>query len=240
MVNYWSKFIQSDFLPKACILCGAQLHSPHLSMCPACRKELPWLPGGCRYCASPLMGEGKTLQICGRCQSTSPPFDHCVCLFYYRHPIDKLITQLKFNDRLVYGPVLGQLMAEHLAHHLSTKETPQAIIPMPLHPKRLRQRGFNQAFEIARLCSKKLKLPLLYRSCQRIKDTPHQLGLDAKTRRSNLRNAFNLSKPINYRSIAIVDDVLTTGTTASELSKELLNAGVQKIHLWCIAKTTVE
>lgn len=240
MVNYWLKFKQKSIFSTACILCNTPLRGKRLALCSGCHKDLPWLPQGCRHCASPLIGERLASKICGHCQSNPPPYHHCVCLFNYRHPVDKLITQLKFNEQLAYGPLLGQLMAEHLVARLATEEIPQAVIPVPLHHARLRQRGFNQAVEIARLCAKTLAIPLLHSHCRRIKDTPHQLGLDAKTRRSNLRSAFRLSKPINYRSVAIVDDVLTTGTTASALSLELLRAGVQQIHLWCIAKTTIE
>ncbi|MEH6357684.1 MAG: phosphoribosyltransferase family protein [Pseudomonadales bacterium] len=127
-------------------------------------------------------------------------------------------------------------MAQHMHHRYAKSALPDMIIPVPLHKRRLRERGFNQAQEIARICAKRLSLPLNSQQCQRDKHTSHQLGLSAIERHRNMRKAFSskVFKP-NMR-IALVDDVMTTGTTFHELSSCLRNAGCEEVHLWCIAR----
>ena len=114
---------------------------------------------------------------------------------------------------------------------------PECIIPVPLHPQRLRVRGFNQALELARIIAKQLNIPLNYSLCQRDKSTPFQSGLSAKQRKQNLKNAFIVTKPHAYKHVAIFDDVVTTGTTVNELAKQLKNSGVETIEVWAIART---
>ena len=114
---------------------------------------------------------------------------------------------------------------------------PECILPVPLHPKRLQQRGFNQALELLSIISTQLGIPLDYSLCQRNKDTPFQSGLSAKQRKQNLRNAFIVSKPQPYKHIAIFDGVVTTGTTVNELARKLKASGAEIIEVWAIART---
>jgi len=227
-------------LPNHCSLCGEKIVNTNKSLCQACQEQLPWLGQGCLYCSIPISDVQTRAAICGHCQLSPPPFQHSYCLFRYGYPVDQLISQLKFNQQLAIGKLLGQLMAEFICAQNRLEALPEAIIPMPLHQRRLRQRGFNQAYEIAAICAKKLNIPLLHGACHRVKDTPPQLGLDAKTRRRNLRNAFRIDETFECRSVAIVDDVMTTGSSMREMSRELLQAGVEYIELWCIARTTIE
>lgn len=217
-----------------CPLCGGR--SPD-SLCPACKEELPWLTNNCRRCAIPLSMDHSTL--CGPCQHRPPPY-HTTCLFHYQYPINQLITGLKYRQQLQYGRLLGNLLAEKLNEPGYNQDLPEAIIPVPLHRKRLYHRGYNQSYEIARYCAKSLSLPLLDRACQRIVNTPPQSGLKAATRRQNLRGAFLAGATLNVRSVAIVDDVITTGSTVTELAHTLFRAGVQEIQIWCIARTGIE
>ena len=227
-------------LPNYCTLCGEKIINANKSLCQACQEQLPWLGKGCLYCSLPVTDAQIREAICGHCQQSPPPFQHSYCLFRYGYPIDQLISQLKFNQQLMIGKLLGQLMAEFVCAQSRLEALPESIIPMPLHKRRLRQRGFNQAYEIAAICAKKLNIPLPHGVCHRIKDTPPQLGLDAKTRRRNLCHAFRIDKTFKFRSVAIVDDVMTTGSSMREISSELLQAGVEHIELWCIARTTIE
>jgi ComF family protein len=115
-------------------------------------------------------------------------------------------------------------------------QKPDVIVPVPLHKSRYRQRGFNQALEIARTVSKDMQVPLDVYSCQRQHDTPQQSQLPAKQRRKNLKNAFAVVRPLNAAHVAILDDVMTTGSTVHELAKVLKKAGVAKVDVWVCAR----
>ncbi len=234
MVYYCSIFHQFS---QSCPLCGEKISCPQMSFCVGCYRQLPWLINSCRFCANPLPGDSQ--EVCGSCLINPPPYQS-YCLFHYRHPVDKLVSLLKYHHQLFYGRILGYLLAEHLQNQGLFFRTPQVIIPVPLHPKRLKKRGYNQSHEIARYCAKRLNIPLLHDSCRRTINSPPQSDLDAKTRRRNLRGAFSAKIHPNIKSVAIVDDVMTTGTTATELSKTLLNEGVNDIQIWCIARTSIE
>jgi ComF family protein len=144
-----------------------------------------------------------------------------------------LIHGLKFQHRYQNARLLGALLADSLQ---TCGPLPELIIPIPLHPARYRERGFNQAIEIGRTLAKQLQLPLELSACRRRRDTPHQTGLTAKQRRKNLRNAFTLHKPLSASHVAILDDVMTSGTTANELAKALRKAGVSRIDVWVCAR----
>ena len=230
----------SGFIPNHCILCGEQIPSRAKPLCTPCRDALPWLNRKCRYCSLPLPDTGPGGDYCGRCLRSPPPFDGSHCLFYYRHPLDKLITRLKFNQQLALGRLLAQLLTEYLRVHLRPGQFPDLIIPMPLHQSRLRMRGFNQAYELARDCAKVFNIPIDHNACHRIKNTPPQLGLDAPTRRRNLRGAFRVNADLDGCTVAVVDDVMTTGSSMREISRELRNTGARQVYLWCIARTEIE
>ena len=224
MVNYWSKIVQL-VLPGNCLLCQCSHHiNPLTGLCSGCTKSLPWLMQGCRRCALPLpKALAKTqpsTQFCGQCQT----------------PVDRLISRFKFNQQLSYSRLFGQLMAEHIKRQYLDVDLPDMVIPVPLHKHRLRERGFNQAQEVARICASALSLPLNNHQCRRHKQTDHQLGLSAVERRRNLRGAFSCEDFESCKRVALVDDVMTTGTTLQELSSCLKRAGCKEIHLWCIAR----
>jgi len=144
-----------------------------------------------------------------------------------------LITTLKFRADYKNARLLGLLLAEHLQ---KTAEKPDCILPVPLHKSRYRERGFNQSIEIARTVAKELQIPLDLNSCRRHRDTPHQTALSGKQRRKNMKNAFSIIKPINAQHIAILDDVMTTGSTVHELAAVLKKAGVSRVDVWVCAR----
>jgi len=229
------KFI-NRLLPDSCILCGALSQD----ICESCLLDLPYLMYACPSCARPLLDIKQNL-LCGICLKDPPPFNQTLAVYLYESQLIKLIMDLKFNHALVNAYVLGKQMANkifaHSSYHISP---PEVIIPVPLHPHRLRERGFNQALEISRPIAKKLKLPLELRRCQRVKHTAAQATLLAKARQQNIQNAFNVSLPFPYQHIAIVDDVITTGQTIIEFSRALRKAGVKKIDVWCCARPRLQ
>jgi ComF family protein len=216
-----------SLLAKDCVLCGATTEG---NFCPPCEDSLPHLPlHHCVVCAVPL-GESR---ICGACLAKPPAFDHSVAAMNYAFPINALLHSLKYQTNLALTPVLADL----LTARIDAGALPDFIVPMPLHSARLRERGFNQALEIARRVSKRLDVPLLSAICRRVKDTRSQTGLPWREREKNIRNAFACEGNLSGKRIAIVDDVMTTGSTLNELAKVLRKSGAVHISGWVIART---
>ncbi|WP_338055823.1 ComF family protein [Sulfurivermis fontis] len=152
----------------------------------------------------------------------------------YRPPLDWLIQGFKFNQRLPPGRLLGQLLAQHLAGQIITP--PELIVPVPLHPARLRERGYNQALELARPLARRFGIPLAHGLVRRVRATATQSLLPAGERRRNVRGAFALRRPLAARHVAIVDDVIATGSTVAELARVLRRAGAERIEVWAVAR----
>ena len=222
--------------PRLCVLCG-QLSRNNINICHDCEKELPTVLTCCRQCASTLP-PSTSLDLCGKCIQNPPPFDTTIALYHYHHPIKQMLAALKFNSQLHYAQLMGQLLLKRIKEGYQHHKLPACIVPMPIHYRRLRQRGFNQAVEIARPIVKALKIPMALNHCRRIRDTPPQRLTPAKLRQYNVKNAFRV-KPFNIDHIAVIDDVITTGATATELCRQLRASGVKRIDLWCCARTTL-
>ena len=231
-MNNWLNIIQNKLLPPRCILCG-QAGFKGLDLCKACFDDLPRNHNCCYRCGQHFEIVINAPQLCGRCLKKTPSFDETHAPFLYEDSLRYLITQLKFNHHYKHARLLGTLLAQYIAE---TTELPECIIPVPLHPKRYRQRGFNQSLEIARHVSRQLSIPLALSSCIRNRDTAHQTDLPAKQRLKNMRRAFTVIEPLAYRHIAIVDDVMTTSATASALALALKNHGASRVDVWVCAR----
>ncbi|MGZ5050337.1 MAG: ComF family protein [Methylobacter sp.] len=232
MVYNWLNIIQNYLLPPTCILCGNSGYGSR-DLCEQCHALLPRNIHCCYRCAEPLETTIPTPSLCGRCLSRPPAFDETYAPFIHQGAIRHLIGNLKFHADYKNARLLGLLLADHLKQ---TAERPDLILPVPLHKARYRERGFNQSIEIARTVAQALQIPLDLTSCKRQRDTPHQTQLAAKIRRKNLKNAFSVVKPIQVRHIAILDDVMTTGSTAHELGKVLKKAGASRVDVWVCAR----
>lgn len=215
--------------PPSCVLCDER-GMGGWDLCRACHDELPRNACCCLRCAAPL----PVSTLCGACQKTPPSFDVAHAPFVYDGAIGYLVTGLKFRHRLAYARVLGQLFAQAVP---AQSARPECLIPVPLHRKRRAQRGFNQSLEIARIIADQLDLAVEPGLCQRIIDTPHQIGLTAEERRNNLRGAFRATASLaRYRHVAVVDDVMTTGSTLEEIARCLKRAGVTTVEAWVCAR----
>jgi ComF family protein len=153
-------------------------------------------------------------------------------VYHYAFPFDALIQHCKYGG----AQELADLFARALAHRLRSLPLPELIVPMPLHAARLRQRGFNQALEIARRLGVLLNLPCRH-ACRRLRDTPPQAGLDLATRKRNLRGAFVCDEDLTGKRIALVDDVMTSGSSLNELTKAARSAGAVEVSAWVVART---
>ncbi len=173
--------------------------------------------------------------LCGACQRRPPPFAHCQAAFRYQDPIPELIAGLKFRHRLNLGRLLGTLLADHLSRQAGP--LPDAIVPVPLHPRRLRERGFNQSLEIARVVGRTLALPIDRHCCARLLPTTPQARLERQARLRNLRGAFRATPGLDGLHLALLDDVVTTGTTVGELTRVLQRAGAARVDVWAVART---
>jgi ComF family protein len=203
----------------------------------ACEQELPWLIDQCDRCALPMPMAGLT---CGACNRHPPAFNEVVAPWLYDFPVDALVTRFKHQGKWPLGRLLADLLSETLQHRfLEGLRQPDCLIPVPLARKRLRQRGFNQAAMLAKWLGARLGLAVDERVLRRIKETPSQQGLDAKARKRNLSSAFALTDaaPIIGKHLALIDDVLTTGSTAQALAELLIKAGARSVDVYCLART---
>ncbi|HEY0722141.1 MAG TPA: ComF family protein [Gammaproteobacteria bacterium] len=225
----WLNNVQRWLYPPRCTLCGA-LGEGHYDLCRPCLNELPRNLSPCRQCGLPLEGSGA--QLCGRCLKRVPPFDHAVIPLLYQSPLDRLILALKFHQGLAHARLLGQLLADAVE---ASESRPQLIIPVPLHPKRLRERGYNQALEIARPAAKRLNIPISLDHVQRTRHTETQTRLKYRERHKNMRGVFEVARAVP-RDVAIVDDVVTSGSTVTALAKVLKQAGAERVDIWAVAR----
>jgi len=207
-----------DDQPLLCSWCQQSLHQP-------CRK--------CRLCATPLPEQhtGNEL-LCGRCQRRPPPWERLQVIGDYQPPYSLLIPRLKYSGQILLAPLLAQLLADHL----EGDDPPEAIIPVPLHWWRQWWRGFNQAEEIGTALGELTGIPCDTRLLRRIRATPQQTRLSAGQRRRNLRGAFQIA-PHHYRHVALLDDVVTTGATAGQLTRLLHESGIARVEVWAICRT---
>jgi ComF family protein len=234
MLRYIKK-ISAWALPHVCIFCK-NLSGRDQDLCQTCLQDLPFLRYGCMRCATPLPFSPQPL-LCGQCLQTNSVFEQIHALFLYQAPLTKLILDLKFQHVLTHAKLLGELLAEKIAQdRYQAKPLPAAIIPVPLHDQRLKERGFNQAVEIAKPVAKKLHLPLLTQGFIRSKHTTAQAQLPAKQRKQNIHGAFMIEHDLKGQPIAVVDDVITTGSTINEFCRVLKKHGAGKIEVWCCAR----
>lgn len=221
-------FINQTLLPQRCLPCGdAATGAP---ICPACRAELPWLnTPSCATCGIPT----PTGNVCGTCLQHPPAFDATHAILDYRFPVDAMLRRYKYSGFLAVAELMGTLLAERLQH----AQKPDLLIPMPLHPLRLKERGFNQAIEIARVLCRHLQVPLELQACSRTRPTTPQAGLSLRERHKNLRGVFACHQNLSGKHVALLDDVMTTGASLDALARAVKDAGAMRVECWVVART---
>jgi ComF family protein len=227
-VDGFRKALVWSLLPARCLLCD-QPGMRNMDVCETCWKELPLNRLCCPVCALPLAAPAVA---CGICLRRTPEFHRTVAPMQYHAPISVLMSRFKFHQDLA----AGRLLTELFCRHTKDVELPDVLVPVPLHGKRLRQRGFDQALELAKGIATRKSLRLRSDVLSRIRYTEAQTDLNAVERRKNCKGAFVLNTHVLPPHIALVDDVMTTGTTVGECAKVLRNAGVKRVDVWVMAR----
>lgn len=226
------------FLPAACAWCGALLPAtsrPEM-LCESCGDDIQSVQSSCcPRCALPHVSSSTTGHYCGKCLADPPPFEKVHAVGRHANALKQAIHRFKYRDNPALNACLGGLLKDLLDKGLDSY-CPELIVPVPAHPRRLKQRGYNQALELARPVAKHLQIPLAANLLQRRSATPAQLGLNARQRHDNLREAFILREQVTARRILLIDDVMTTTATARECCKVLLKGGARQIHVAILAR----
>jgi ComF family protein len=266
----WLENVQFWLLPGTCVLCR-KLSGQRLDLCESCHGQLPFITHACELCALPLPASvGK---LCGHCLLQAAPFKQAIAPLAWAEPTSQLISRFKYHAQLAPGRVLGALLAHELRLHYADRHStdcrspdrlspdrlspdrhsadghranrslPDLIVPVPLHPAKLRRRGYNQSLLLAQQLARALHRPCAPTLLRRLRDTPQQQGLSREARQQNLKGAFALDPAqaalhTEVHCIALVDDVVTTQSTAREIAA-VLQQGLQQapdIHLWALAR----
>lgn len=238
-----------QIFPGYCLLCGDK-SGQHSEICQPCKRDLPLNDPCCTRCAAALSTPLLDNHLCGACIASPPTFDQCIAPLRYEFPVNKLISRFKFQGQFCHGALLAELLlAKIRSSHRHTAA--DLILPVPLHWRRQFMRGFNQSQWLANYLGHQLQIDVNHRVLKRHRHTPSQQGLKRKQRQKNLKGAFEIhdirgSKKAAYaqsiagKHIALVDDVVTTGSTALELSGLLKQAGAAGVDIWCLARTPLE
>ncbi len=236
-VNNWLYFVQYLLFPGICIVCDRPSER-RFDLCLPCEQQLPRVSCPCPSCGLPLYTGSYPARVCGTCLSKPPPFSFVVSALAYHEPASRLISAFKYQARLANGRVLSRLLLARVKDFYAFRPLPELLIPMPLHPKRLRQRGFNQALEIARIVSRDLQIPINRHDLIRLRDTARQEGLRRQQRQQNLRSAFACrDKAMQLpERVAIIDDVVTSTASVRALCRALKRQGSREIHVWSLAR----
>lgn len=214
----------------SCVVCDQA--GEFARVCEPCRRMLPWNDTFCERCGQPMTGIQPAAVACASCQAKPPPFDKARAPLIYDFPVDGMLKAIKFKRQLWYVPALAALLQESLEREFPVVDS---LVPVPLHRWRQMRRGFNQAIELCRPLHAWTALPILIQP-KRIRATAAQTGLSASQRRRNLQGAFRVPGKLPGLHPLIIDDVITTGETCSELATELLRAGAESVGVLTVAR----
>jgi ComF family protein len=215
-------------LSPTCVLCGA-CGADGGDLCAGCAADLPHNTPACPRCALPLAAPAPA---CAHCLRRAPPQAATFAALRYEGAARHLLPRYKFGADLAIGRVLADLLLAVVAE----AARPGLVVPVPLHPARLRERGFDQAWELARAVAGRLDVPARADVLRRARATAAQTGLGAVARRRNLRDAFVVAGDVAGRHLALVDDVMTTGATVEAAARALRRAGASRVDVWVVAR----
>jgi ComF family protein len=225
------------FLPRLCLFCGAGVgEEAAQAICPECEAQIDWVRSPLCPCCGRVFESGDD-RLCGDCQTEPPPFDRARAAALYEGSVADAIKRFKFGRQIVYQPLLQSWL--HRPKILDLVTEADLLLPVPLHPRRLKARGFNQALLLAQgFPGKPIGLEVL----NRVRHTAPQVGLKAKERRDNVKNAFAVPHPsqVKGKKILLIDDLYTTGSTVRECARVLRRAGAERVDLLTVARVKHE
>ena len=215
-------------LAPTCVVCGAA-GADGGDLCRGCDADLPRNAPACPRCALPLAAPAPA---CAHCLRRPPPQAATIAALRYEGVARHLLPRYKFGADLA----IGRVLADRLLATVAAAPRPDLVLPVPLHADRLRERGFDQAWELARAVASRLDLAARPDVLRRARATPAQTGLGAVARRRNLRDAFVVGEDVAGRHLALVDDVMTTGATVEAAARALRRAGAARVDVWVVAR----
>jgi ComF family protein len=227
------------FLPRLCLFCGVGVgEEAAQALCPECEAQIEWVASPLCPCCGVMFGspDGGD-RLCGDCQTEPPPFDRARAAALYEGPVAAAIKRFKFGRQIVYQPLLQGWLARPECLELVTAA--DLLLPVPLHPRRLKARGFNQALLLAQGFPDR---PVGLEVLARVRHTVPQVGLNPKERRDNVKGAFDVSQPVAVkgRKILLIDDLYTTGSTVRECARVLRRAGAARVEVLTVARVKHE
>ncbi len=227
------KIALDALFPMRCIVCNSM---DETGLCPSCSAAAPRIDNPCRQCGAAVAVHPGDIR-CGRCQARPPAFDSTIAPFSYAPPLSEIVHRFKYRRRIA----LARPLAKILAREIKTRGVlmPELMAPVPLHWTRLVRRGFNQSLELCRHLSCELGVPYTRHGVRRIQRTTAQTGLPLRQRRRNVQACFDIRRPLSVKSIAIVDDVMTSGETAQHIASHLVKHGLIHVQCWVLLRTDI-
>lgn len=227
------------FLPRMCLFCGTGVgEGAAQAICPECEAQIEWVASPrCPCCGMVFEAREGADRLCGDCQMEAPPFARARAAAVYAEPVATAIKRLKFSGQIVYLPLLQSWLQRPDCRELAAAA--DLLLPVPLHPRRLRARGFNQALLLARSFTDK---PVALEVLTRERHTVPQVGLNPKERRDNVKGAFAVRQPeaVKGKNILLIDDLYTTGSTVRECARVLRRAGAARVEVLTVARVKHE
>ena len=237
-VDSWREHLAGWILPPQCVLCRGRGQRPVLDLCARCQADLPLLERPCPRCGQSRDSGDDDGPDCSGCHGQVLPIVGSFAPFVYAAPLDGIIHGLKYDGALANARVLGTLLGRAVVAQGRQGEV-DVLVPMPLHPARVVERGFNQSFEIARFVARIVRLPCEPHGLARVRATASQVGLARVERERNVEHAFGRgtrSDHVNGHRVALIDDVVTTGSTVFEAARALLASGAGSVQVWSVGR----
>jgi ComF family protein len=234
-LKYFGSTILEFFLPRLCLFCGVAVgEEAAVAVCPECEGQIQWVESPlCTCCGKMFEDRDGGDRVCGACQTDSPPFARARAAALYDGPVAQAITRLKFSRQMAYLPVMQHWLRRPMCMELVAAA--DLLAPVPLHPKRIKHRGFNQALLLARAFP---EAPVAREAVVRTRHTAPQVRLNPKERKDNVKGAFAVPDParVKGKSVLLIDDLLTTGSTVKECAKVLRRAGARRVEVLTVAR----
>jgi ComF family protein len=223
------------FLPRLCLFCEAAVgEEAEVAVCPECQGQIEWVASPlCTRCGKMFADREGPDRVCGECQTDPPIFARARAAAIYDGPVTQAITRFKFNRQMAFLPVMRHWLRQPLCLELVSGA--DLLVPVPLHPKRIKHRGFNQALLLAQAFP---GVPVAREAVVRTRHTAPQVGLNPKERKDNVKGAFAVPDPglVKGKNVLLVDDLFTTGSTVRECARVLRKAGARQVEVLTVAR----